>query len=91
VPIPATRPANERRHGGRKHDLAEDAVELAAVSDPLDPSYAEAGDGGTDEDTEQGVRRGRRQTEQPGEQVPDDAADEAGQDDEQQRRASVGE
>jgi len=96
---PAVEPRADGRHhhrddGGeeRGHDhLAHDPVEFAAVADPVDTGEAQPGDRRADEPAEEGVGGRRRQAEQPGQEVPDDAAAEAGQDDEQQRIAAIGE
>lgn len=85
---------HHRDDGGeeRGHDhLAHDPVEFAAVADPVDTGEAQPGDRRADEPAEEGVGGRRRQAEQPGQEVPDDAAAEAGQDDEQQRIAAIGE
>ena len=82
---------DDGRQERRGDDLADHAVELRTVTDPLDAAEADGGDRGADEATEQGVARAARDAEEPREEVPDDAADEAREDDEQQSLAVIGE
>ena len=57
---------DHRRDHRREQHLADHAVELGSVTDPVDPGEPEGGDGGADQATEQRVRGAGRQTQQPG-------------------------